>query len=109
MRGEPAGAVTASGYVRGLVLALALTVAPFFLVMQHALEGATKTWVLVSMALVQVVVHLVYFLHINGSAEQRWNRVALGFAAVLAAIVVGGSVWIMQHLNHNMMPMSMDG
>jgi cytochrome o ubiquinol oxidase operon protein cyoD len=53
------------------------------------------------------VVHLVFFLHMNGSSGQRWNLVAFLFAVLMVVILVGGSFWIMNHLNHNMMPMMM--
>ena len=100
---------TVGGYVRGLLLALGLTVASFLLVMRHAVDGLTLVWALAGLALMQLVVHLVCFLHLGRSSNQRWNRVALIFAGIFVVLVVGGSVWIMQHLNHNMMPMAMVG
>ena len=57
---------------------------------------------LVICAVVQILVHVVYFLHINTSAEQRSNLGALLFTAIVVAIVVAGSVWIMINLNSNM-------
>lgn len=98
---------TVGGYVRGFLLALALTIAPFSLVMRHALAGGALISALVGFGLVQLVVHLVCFLHVGRGPEQRWNRIALIFAGVFVIIVVGGSMWIMQHLDHNMMPMPM--
>jgi cytochrome o ubiquinol oxidase operon protein cyoD len=55
------------------------------------------------MAVIQVVVHLIYFLHMNTSSEERWNLVALLFTAMIIGIVVVGSLWIMYNLNINMM------
>ncbi|WP_116439340.1 cytochrome o ubiquinol oxidase subunit IV, partial [Klebsiella pneumoniae] len=55
------------------------------------------------MAVIQVIVHLVYFLHMNTSSEERWNLVALLFTAMIIGIVVVGSLWIMYNLNINMM------
>ncbi|KHN90866.1 cytochrome o ubiquinol oxidase subunit IV [Pectobacterium actinidiae] len=53
--------------------------------------------------MVQILVHLVYFLHLNTSSEERWNVVALVFAVLIIAIVVVGSIWIMMSAHHNMM------
>ena len=55
------------------------------------------------MAVIQIFVHLVYFLHMNTSSEERWNLIALAFTALIIAIVVVGSLWIMYNLNINMM------
>ena len=54
-------------------------------------------------AVVQVLVHLVYFLHLNASSEMRWNLVTIVFSAVIIFIIITGSLWIMWNLNHQMM------
>jgi cytochrome o ubiquinol oxidase operon protein cyoD len=89
-------------YVIGLLLALFLTVIPFGLVM--ATSAASPT-VIAAFAVAQIVVHLVFFLHVNGSSEERWNLMALLFTVLVVVIIVGGSMWIMHNLDHNMMPM----
>ena len=55
-------------------------------------------------AAVQVVVHMIYFLHMNPKSEGGWNMLALIFTLVLVVIVLAGSLWVMHHLNTNMMP-----
>jgi cytochrome o ubiquinol oxidase operon protein cyoD len=55
------------------------------------------------LALVQIVVHLVFFLHLNTSSGQRWNVMALVYTAVAALILVGGTVWVMHNVSMNMM------
>jgi len=50
-----------------------------------------------------VMVQLVFFLHMNTSSEQMWNSVSAVFVILLVMILIVGSVWIMQHLNHNML------
>jgi cytochrome o ubiquinol oxidase operon protein cyoD len=60
-------------------------------------------------ALLQIGVHVVYFLHVNRSQEQRWNLVALVFTAIVVCIIVGGSLWIMHNLYINMVPGMMQG
>jgi cytochrome o ubiquinol oxidase operon protein cyoD len=77
------------------------------MVMSGALSGPPLVAGVLAFALVQVVVHLVFFLHMNGSSDQRWNLMAFLFTLLIVAVLVGGSIWIMYHLNHNMMPMTM--
>ena len=94
-------------YTTGLVLAFVLTAGPFWMVMSGAVSGPTAVAGVLAFALVQVVVHLMFFLHMNGSSDQRWNTMAFLFTVLIVAILVGGSIWIMYHLNYNMMPMTM--
>ena len=90
-------------YVIGFVLAVILTVIPFKLVMGGTLEASTTLAVILGLAVVQIVVHLIYFLHLDSSSEQRWNVMALAFTALILLIVVAGSLWIMHNMNTNMM------
>ena len=62
--------------------------------------------VIMAFALVQIVVHMIYFLHMNTKAENGWTVMALIFTVVIVVITLSGSLWVMYHLNHNMMPMS---
>ncbi|RWR00663.1 hypothetical protein ED28_17530 [[Pantoea] beijingensis] len=90
-------------YMIGFILSIILTGIPFWMVMDgSASQGAILGTVLVC-AVIQVLVHLVYFLHLNTSSEERWNLVAIVFAAIIILIVVVGSIWIMWNLNYNMM------
>ena len=57
-------------------------------------------------ALVQIVVHMIYFLHMNTKSEGGWTMMALIFTLVIVVITLVGSLWVMYHLNTNMMPMS---
>ena len=91
-------------YLVGLVLALALTAIPFALV-QFRLAGTTATVVAIALAaLVQVVVHLRFFLHIDFHRTPRENLLALFFAGFLIFVMVGGTLWIMFDLHYRMMP-----
>lgn len=94
-------------YAIGFVLAIALTLVPFGLVMSHAPLGTPL--IIAVFALAQIGVHVVYFLHVNRSAEQRWNLTALVFTAIVVCIILGGSLWIMHNLYINMMPGMMRG
>ncbi|MGA0600002.1 cytochrome o ubiquinol oxidase subunit IV [Caulobacter sp. KR2-114] len=105
--GHGAPHATRRDYVVGFLLAAALTVIPFWLVMSHLLENAAVTGALVmGLAAVQVVAHMVFFLHMNRKAEGGWTLMALLFTLLLVGIVLSGSMWVMHHLDVNMMPMS---
>jgi cytochrome o ubiquinol oxidase subunit IV len=95
-------------YVAGLILALVLTAVPFWMVMSQSVSAPTALAGVAAAAIVQIMVHLIFFLHMNGSSGQRWNLAAFLFAVLMVVILVGGSFWIMNHLNHNMMPMMME-
>ena len=99
------GAVTLRGYLTGFVLAAVLTVIPFWLVMDNVLGNSGLTaLVILSLGAVQMVVHMVYFLHMSPSAEGGWSLLALIFTLIVVVIALAGSLWVMYHLNTNMMP-----
>jgi cytochrome o ubiquinol oxidase operon protein cyoD len=107
---------TVKSYLIGFVLSIILTAIPFGLVMDPVHHGFTAETVLAAilvLAVVQVFVHVVYFLHMDRSAEQRWNVVAFAFTTMILVIVVSGSVWIMHNatsnMEHAMAPTSSEG
>jgi len=71
--------------------------------MDGSASHATILGVILVSAVVQIMVHLVCFLHMNTSSSERWNVVALAFTVLIIAILVVGSIWIMWNLNLNMM------
>ncbi|MBC7379113.1 MAG: cytochrome o ubiquinol oxidase subunit IV [Burkholderiaceae bacterium] len=93
------------GYLTGFFLSVVLTAIPFWLVMAKALPTSGITaLVVLGFAAVQIVVHMVYFLHMNTRVEGGWSMLALLFTGVLVLIMLSGSIWVMYHLNTNMMP-----
>ena len=93
------------GYLTGFFLSVVLTAIPFWLVMGKVLPTSGITaLVILGFAMVQIVVHMVYFLHMNTQVEGGWSMLALLFTAVLVLIMLSGSIWVMYHLNTNMMP-----
>ena len=99
--------VSRRDYVTGFVLSVILTAIPFWLVMSKAIPNpAVASLVILAFAAVQVVVHMVYFLHMSPKSEGGWNLLALVFTVVLVVILLAGSLWVMHHLNTNMMPTS---
>jgi cytochrome o ubiquinol oxidase operon protein cyoD len=92
-------------YAIGFVLSVILTAIPFWLVMTKAFDKSSTTAVVIlGFAAVQVIVHMIYFLHMNGKAEGGWSLLATIFTLVLLVIVLAGSIWVMYHMNVNMMP-----
>lgn len=89
-------------YLNGFALAVVLTVIPFVTVMTGVISGPMVYAVIAVCAVVQVVVHLVFFLHIDLKSTPGENLFFLGFAAVLIFLMVGGSLWIMIDLHHRM-------
>ncbi|MBB3963035.1 MULTISPECIES: cytochrome o ubiquinol oxidase subunit IV [Rhizobium] len=102
-----AGHASLKGYLTGFVLSLILTAIPFWLVMGNVLESKPLTIALIMIfGGIQMVVHMIYFLHMNSRSEGGWTMMALIFTIVILVIVLVGSLWVMYHLNANMMPMS---
>jgi len=98
---------TLGGYVVGFVLSVLLTAIPFWIVMSKAIESSGYTIVaILAFAAVQIVVHMVYFLHMTPKAEGGWSMMALGFTIILVVITLSGSLWVMFHLKSNMMPVT---
>ena len=93
------------GYVIGLGLAILLTATSFFI------AGTSLVWqpsipvALVVLAIAQMGVHLVFFIHITTDPDNTNNILALAFGLLVVFLVVGGSLWIMANLNQNMPPM----
>jgi cytochrome o ubiquinol oxidase operon protein cyoD len=94
-------------YVTGFVLAVILTAIPFWLVMGNVLDDTLKTSIVImGLAAVQIVVHMIYFLHMNTKSEGGWTFIALVFTLTLVVVTLVGSIWVMYHMDQNMMPMS---
>lgn len=105
--GYSADHATLKRYLTGFALSIVLTAIPFWLVMGKVIERPSVTvFVVLAFAAVQIVVHMVYFLHMNVKSEGGWTILALIFTLVLVVIALSGSLWVMYHLNQNMMPVS---
>ena len=93
------------GYLTGLGLAILLTATSFFIAGTDLVWEPSIPVALVVLAIAQMGVHLVFFLHITTAADNTNNVLALAFGMLIVILVIGGSLWIMANLNHNMMPM----
>jgi cytochrome o ubiquinol oxidase operon protein cyoD len=92
-------------YLTGFILSVILTAIPFWLVMSGVLHSKIAAELAITtLAVMQITVHMVYFLHMNTRSEGGWLMMALVFTLILVVIVLIGSLWIIYHLNANMMP-----
>jgi cytochrome o ubiquinol oxidase subunit IV len=92
-------------YLIGLAYAVALTVASFWAATTSFVYAPAVPVLLGTLAIAQMGVHVAFFLHISSAPDQANNFLALAFGVFVSALVIFGSMMIMSHLNHNMMPM----
>jgi cytochrome o ubiquinol oxidase operon protein cyoD len=107
--GDEHGHGSARSYLVGFVLSVILTAIPFWLVMSGAAAPGWTAALVVIFAVAQIIVHTVCFLHVNTSGEGGWTLLSYVFTGVILTITIAGSLWIMYHLNTNMMPGMMTG
>ncbi len=89
----------------GLGFSILLTLAAFALASSHVIYAPAIPVALIVLAIAQMGVHLVFFLHITTGPDNTNNVLALAFGVLVVFLIGAGSIWIMDHLNHNMMPM----
>ena len=94
-----------AGYAIGLALSIVLTVASFYVLDTQLIWGPAIPVALATLAIAQIGVHLVFFLHITTAPDNTNNILALAFGILIVALIVAGSLWIMDHLNDRLMPM----
>jgi len=95
---------TMRDYVIGFVASVILTAIPFWLVMTGTFSAAATAAIITVFAVVQIVVHMIFFLHMNSKAEGGWSLSTLVFTIIVVVIMLSGSLWVMSHLHSNMMP-----
>lgn len=92
-------------YTVGLGLAIVATIASFVVAQTNLLWPPGIPVGLIVLALAQIGVHLVFFLHLGSGPDQTNNILALAFGVLIVFLVIGGSIWIIAHMNANLMPM----
>lgn len=95
-----------SSYVTGLFLSVVLTLMAYFAVVNQVWNGWMLVAVIIGLAIVQLAIQLIFFLHLGHERGGSWKLVTFWFATLVVAIVVVGSLWIMHNLNYNMMQMT---
>ncbi|HWX61677.1 cytochrome o ubiquinol oxidase subunit IV [Bradyrhizobium sp.] len=93
------------GYLIGLGLAIVLTATSFFIAGTDLVWQPSIPVAIIVLAIAQMGVHLVFFLHITTGADNTNNVMALAFGLLIVFLVIGGSLWIMANLNQHMLPM----
>jgi cytochrome o ubiquinol oxidase operon protein cyoD len=91
-------------YVIGFLLSLVLTLTAYFVATHHSFSSVILIGVVVALAVIQFVVQMFCFLHLGTGVQSRDRLMVLGFTGVIVAILVSGSLWIMNNLNQRMMP-----
>ena len=105
MRSDGSVRLHVIGYLVGLGLAVLLTATSFFVAGTDLVWQPSIPIAIIVLAIAQMGVHIVFFLHITTGPDNTNNVMALAFGVLIVVLVVGGSLWIMANLNQNMMPM----
>lgn len=92
----------------GFVLSLLLTISSYMVVTQQLLVGPSASFVILTLAFLQFVVQMIFFLHLDKENGPRWNLMVFISTVFVVLLVVVGSIWIMTHLNYNMMSRDMN-
>lgn len=100
---EAHGSITT--YTIGFALSVVLTLGAYFSVVNDVMSGWSLVWLLAGLAVVQLLVQLVFFLHLGQESKPRWNLVLFLFTVMVVGILVLGSLWIMKNLDYHMMRM----
>lgn len=91
-------------YTTGFVLSVILTLAAYYFVVNDSFAYRGLIAIIVGLAVAQLMVQLFFFLHLGKESKPRWNLIVFMFMLLVVAIVVIGSIWIMDNLDYNMMP-----
>jgi len=94
---------TVKSYIVGFILSIILTVIPYWLVVSHIMSGDSLVFTVVIFAIAQLLVQLIFFLHLGTSPEQRNSTLSFIFTVIVVFLIAGGSLWVMWNLNYNMM------
>lgn len=108
MKNHSANVRTLTSLTIGFLLSLGLTICAYLVAVGNIKDSMAAVGVLVVLAATQLVIQLVFFLHFGEEKRPRWNMWSFVFMGLVLFIVVAGSMWIMYHLNYNMMTMSPD-
>jgi cytochrome o ubiquinol oxidase subunit IV len=93
-------------YLIGFGISVLLTLASFYIVHTDLIWGPGIAVALIVLAVAQIGIQLVFFLHLTTAPDNTNNAMALAFGVLIVLLIIGGSIWIMNHLNGRMMPMS---
>jgi cytochrome o ubiquinol oxidase operon protein cyoD len=92
-----------SSYITGFILSIALTIVPYFIVVHHTFGKLTLVLAVTFFGIGQLFVQVIFFLHLHKKSKLHWNMIVFLFTLLIVAFLVVGTLWIMYHLNYNMM------
>ncbi|MCX6990899.1 MAG: cytochrome o ubiquinol oxidase subunit IV [Chlamydiae bacterium] len=90
--------------ILGFIFSLILIAAMYRFAIHHNLSGGAFSWTIFGFGITMALVQLVFFLHIGMESKPHWNVITFAFTVLVIAIVIGGSIWIMNNLDYNLMP-----
>lgn len=94
---------TYKSYIIGFALSIALTLASYFIVTLHNFS-VQQTYISITiLGVAQLLVQLIFFLHLTSETKPRWNMMSFVFTAIMTFLLAAGSLWVMYNLNNNMM------
>ena len=99
---------TLISYIVGFILSLIFTIIPYYLVTNQLLSSDILTAIVLGFAMLQLLIQLIFFLHLGEESGPRWNFIMLISTFGIILLIVVGSIWIMNNLNYNMMPQHME-
>ena len=88
----------------GTLLSLSLLLAAYFLVLGRVLDSGALSAIVFALAILQGTIQLIYMMHVGLESKPYWNVMTFFFLLVLCIVVIGGSIWIMNNLDYNVMP-----
>ncbi|CDZ16348.1 Ubiquinol oxidase subunit 4 [Candidatus Johnevansia muelleri] len=88
-------------YINCFILSIILTIIPFYIVICSNLSSRVIYPIILIMAFIQIIIQIIYFIHLNNLPQQRWKLISLVFTCIIIFIILIGSLWIMHNLNHN--------
>lgn len=93
-------------YITGFITSIVLTLAAYFVVIRPTIFGSASTTLIVILgfAVLQLIVQLIFFLHLAQQPGRRWKLTVFFSTLALVLLIIVGSIWIMEHLNYNMTP-----
>ena len=94
---------TYKSYFLGFFISIVLTLASYYIVTQKIFCECSIYIAISVLAIIQLLIQIIYFLHINSEGKPRWNLISMIAAIVMVVIVVAGSAWVMYNMNTNMM------
>jgi cytochrome o ubiquinol oxidase operon protein cyoD len=92
-----------SSYILGFLLSIVLTIIPYYVVVTHSFSNEIIYIIISCAAVFQLLIQLIFFLHLNSESKPRWNLTVFLFVLLIVGILVTGTLWIMYNLDYNMM------